>query len=1046
MNITLRPTKHSILSDIFGVSTVSNSINGRKVTFLKSIEDFKDLTLIDIDSVDPIINYQLSENANLLKQLDINGSPYESAIDYLFSCFKRLHLNRINPKNGHIQDLDYFGLERVILSYTNVVLQINEFTIHGDKKKFIQSLIKWNGIERPDLSIFIQKIFLLARENEELLEVANAISGALIVYIKFETMSQNKKAKEIANKDNVSFSEAIVVIEENTRITEAALGLFQLLTNDQLYVQILPSLGTFDPINMMGSGTSIDPEVKKNISMVEKYSLLGVLLSCDISSIFNPLTAAAVFSPCVMIDEEVLRNDRFLYDEVKDLKQIIKTNQASVTNLQFAIIDKIIRNGKQTRQIILKWFASLLNYNGLRTSEHNDPDSLGCTSDSLMINISLLFMKFAGHFIDNKFDKIDPFYVLNKHAVALNLEDETKMNAENTEWNEECKKNQNNLYEPNFMTECFFLCSGYMYYGIGGTIIRDSLEERKCNAIKDAIEKMDEALEKQKSNIFAKKFIEEKKQKIQADYKVSKSKRMAFETFVLNQEISGEIFTYISGACKFLLRCIDPTHQYPNNIIQSPLINERDPEFIEKYDDQVYLRSKAPIPFKYFPVTILEGILKYCNIMVRFVYSPMREHAMIQPFLDLATVLLRNNELLSNPHIKSDLITVVAICSAEQKSNSNSSSNDWFMDEDKPGFMINEIISNKMANDSLLYGLLDFYIKVEKTGGSNEFYDKFNSRYYISMILEQLYKIPFFKQQLMHIALSNEYKKFFTTLIARMLNDLTFLLDESFAGLTEVHNCYLELQKRIRGEPSTTEESMEDLRSRLNKAASRAESCIGLANLSMSLFRTLTRDIPQCFTIPELVDRLAGMLNYNLNMLVGPQCKNLIVKNPEKYKFDPKTLLKDLCSIYINLSNEQSFIIAAAKDERSFDPNLFEQAIRNLHNRLRLIDDDFAENIRHFVHNVQEEKLVFEQFDVDMSDCPDEFLDPLMYIVMEDPVILPRSRISIDKKTIQQHLLNDPTDPFNRTPLKFEEVIPDTELKAKIDAYKREKSRQRLHG
>ncbi|KAL6933208.1 hypothetical protein ACO0R3_002308 [Hanseniaspora guilliermondii] len=1046
MNITLKPTKHSILSDIFGVSTISNSLNGKKVTYLRSTEEFKDLTLIDIDDVDAIINYQLCENTNLMKQPDINGALYESAIDYLFCCFKRLHLNRINAKNSHVQDIDYFDLERVILSYTNVVLQINEFTIHGDKKLFIKSLIKWNATERPDLTIFIQKLLILAKENDELLELANAISGALIVYIKFETMLRNKHAKELNSKDNMSFSEGIGFIEDNTRITLGALMLFQLLVSDQLYVQTLPLLGTFDPINMVRSGTTIDPEIKKNISMVEKYSLLGVLLSADVSSIFNPQTSSAVFSPCVFIDEETLRNDRFLYDEVKDLKQIIKTNQASITNMQFSIIDKIIRHGKETRQKILKWFACLLNYNGLRTSEHNDPDSLACSSDSLMVNISLIFMKFAGHFIDSKFDKIDAFYVLHKHAIALNLEEETKMNAENTEWNEHCQQYSQNIYEPNFMTECFFLCSGYMYYGVGGAIIRDSLEERKCNAIKDAIEKMNEALEKQKSNIFAKKFIEEKKQKIQADYKISKSKRMGFETFVLNQDISSEILTYISGTCKFLLRSLDPNHQYPACLIKSPLIDERDPEFKEKYDDLVYLRSKAPVPFKYFPVTILEGILKYCNIMVRFVYSPMREHSMIQPFLDLATVLLRNNELLSNPHIKSDLITVMAICSAEQKSNSTPNTNDWFMDENKPGFMIDEIIGNKMACDSLLYGLLDFYIRVEKTGGSNEFYDKFNSRYYISMILEQLYKIPSFKKQLIHIALSDEHRKFFTTLIARMLNDLTFLLDESFAGLTEVHNCYLELQKRIRGEPATTEESMEDLRSRLNKAASRAESCIGLSNLSMSLFRILTRDIPQCFTIPELVDRLASMLNYNLNMLVGPQCKNLIVKNPEKYKFDPKTLLKDLCSIYINLSNEQSFIIAAAKDERSFDPNLFEQAIRNLHNRLRLIDEDFAENIRHFVHNVREEKLIFEQLDVDMSDCPDEFLDPLMYIVMEDPVILPRSRISIDKKTIQQHLLNDPTDPFNRTPLKFEEVIPNTELKARIDAYKREKRKQRLHG
>lgn len=71
-------------------------------------------------------------------------------------------------------------------------------------------------------------------------------------------------------------------------------------------------------------------------------------------------------------------------------------------------------------------------------------------------------------------------------------------------------------------------------------------------------------------------------------------------------------------------------------------------------------------------------------------------------------------------------------------------------------------------------------------------------------------------------------------------------------------------------------------------------------------------------------------------------------------------------------------------------------------------------------------------------------------------MILPSSRISIDRSTIRSHLLSDPHDPFNRVPLKMEDVIPgktcrqrfpkhaltsvDTELKAKIEAFKREKT------
>ena len=47
-----------------------------------------------------------------------------------------------------------------------------------------------------------------------------------------------------------------------------------------------------------------------------------------------------------------------------------------------------------------------------------------------------------------------------------------------------------------------------------------------------------------------------------------------------------------------------------------------------------------------------------------------------------------------------------------------------------------------------------------------------------------------------------------------------------------------------------------------------------------------------------------------------------------------------------------------------------------------------------------------------------------MCTLMEDPVILPASKVTIDRDTIKTHLLSDPKDPFNRAPLKIEEVIP----------------------
>jgi len=64
-----------------------------------------------------------------------------------------------------------------------------------------------------------------------------------------------------------------------------------------------------------------------------------------------------------------------------------------------------------------------------------------------------------------------------------------------------------------------------------------------------------------------------------------------------------------------------------------------------------------------------------------------------------------------------------------------------------------------------------------------------------------------------------------------------------------------------------------------------------------------------------------------------------------------------------------------------------------------------------------------------------------MATLMEDPVILPSSRVTIDRGTIKTHLLSNPKDPFNRSQLKIEDVIPNVELKAQIEAFKLERRR-----
>lgn len=77
-----------------------------------------------------------------------------------------------------------------------------------------------------------------------------------------------------------------------------------------------------------------------------------------------------------------------------------------------------------------------------------------------------------------------------------------------------------------------------------------------------------------------------------------------------------------------------------------------------------------------------------------------------------------------------------------------------------------------------------------------------------------------------------------------------------------------------------------------------------------------------------------------------------------------------------------------------------------------------------------------------LADAPDMYLDPIMSTLMLDPVILPSSRVTVDRSTIARHLLSDQTDPFNRSPLTMDQIKPNVELRKEIGIWMEKKRKE----
>jgi len=224
----------------------------------------------------------------------------------------------------------------------------------------------------------------------------------------------------------------------------------------------------------------------------------------------------------------------------------------------------------------------------------------------------------------------------------------------------------------------------------------------------------------------------------------------------------------------------------------------------------------------------------------------------------------------------------------------------------------------------------------------------------------------------------------------------------------------------------------EDLEAQLRQAESNVPYHTQMALDHIELIREFTATVKEPFVTDEIVDRLVASLDESLVNLVGPKLQDLRVSNPDKFSFKPKRLLAGIGQIYLNLGHEPEFIRAVANDGRSYSKELFERFARILKNRAIMTDPEVAELVA-FASKVVDMKATIAI--EDEREIPDEFLDPLLSTLMKDPVILPMSRVVIDRSTIRTVLLSKELDPFNNQPLKFEDCVPDVELKRRIDAW-----------
>lgn len=674
------------------------------------------------------------------------------------------------------------------------------------------------------------------------------------------------------------------------------------------------------------------------------------------------------------------------------LRMSLRTHQTDL----FTITEAIVKAGPAPRGRLLDWMAACVNKNHKRRAMRVDYKTV--SSDGFMVNVTNILDQLCDPFMDATFSKIEKidFEYLRRNP-RVDILDETKMNAD--------QKTSDEFYSQkaggtsNFISEVFFLTVAAHHYGTESAQTRMQTLRKTVKRM----EKDEQAVEMERH-----KYINDPRYLARFEEHVKRLKKAIDDNWSTIHAITGVLLDDLNQARSM---------QFMRYVIVW-ILRLASRQDLPKHQLQLPFPAEQPDMIKCLPEYFLEDIVdnfKFITSHIPWIITgPQCEEIM-----QVCISFLRCTEYVKNPGVKSGLVTILFYGVQPFHNRSR-------------GILGDLLNGSQFAHKHLLHALMKFYIEAESTGTHTQFYDKFNIRYEIFMVIKCIWPNTMYRENLAKEARVNT--DFFVQFVNMLVNDATFVLDEALSSFVKIHDLTKELNDANRVPGSMSEEERKEKQDNLDQQKGQAKSYMGLARESMETLILFTEALADAFTMPEIVTRLADMLDYNLDIMVGPRSSNLKVENPQDYGFQPRILLRDIMTVYTNLSGKQSFATAIARDGRSYRPGNFDKA-KTLMARFGLKSPDELNIWSQLSANVAETKAAEEQEEEDLGEIPDEFLDPLLSDLMRDPVILPRSKNTVDRSTIRSHLLSDPTDPFNRTPLRIEDVVEDVEMKQRIEAW-----------
>lgn len=687
------------------------------------------------------------------------------------------------------------------------------------------------------------------------------------------------------------------------------------------YVLGLVNVLRFDPIVEAIAGSDSFLPGGTNASTLEAQTLLGPYFA------LSPLqgeAASMYFASPKTLEARQIRNSQGA------LRMALDSHQQDLG----VIVNRFIKTSKSTRDRTLDWFAHCVNSNHKRRAMQ--VDSRLVSSDGFMINLTNTLDRLCEPFMDATFSKVDRIDVeYLRRSPRVQIKDETKLNAD--QHMSDSFYSQLAQGTSNFISEIFFLTLAAHHYGTEAVNGSLSKLEKSLKQMDKHLKELEEEGEKFANDPRRRGMYELALKRYKDQIDKGLSYKYSVQGVLLDEQTQGRSMLFMRYVIVWLLRIVAPGQSYPKQPIQLPLPAEQ------------------PEVFRCLPEYFLEDVVENFKFIMRNMPAIVTS-TQADELVMLCITFLRSSEYIKNPYLKAGLVTIMF-------------QGVW------PGFsrprgILGDLLNSlPFAYDHLFHALIKFYIEAEFTGGHSQFFDKFNMRYEVFQIIKCIWPTQIYQQKLEQEAKVN--LNFFVQFVNLLLNDVTFVLDESLSAFRKIH----EISQELESQGSTMDEARKtEKEEALAQAKGQAKSYMSLTNETVEMLKLFTKALADSFTKSEIVQRLADMLDYNLDAMVGPKRTELKVENLADYGFRPLQLLEDIVDVYINLREKENFIFAVARDGRSYKPSNFNEATRILSRKRGTKSADDLKLWVALCGKFQKAKELDEQAEQDLGEIPDEFL------------------------------------------------------------------------